>query len=181
VTLNNATLAGSDAGNYTVAVGNTTSANISQRALTIASITASNKIFDGTTSATITGYTFDAAIAGDNLTFTSLTGSFDDPNVGIRTVTLLSGVFGGSDAANYSFNLGIPTVMANILTLPTVENVPKSFASVENYFQILHVLSNDLFQRNDYGFKKRNNFFDDAPIWLYQLKNSEDPFSKIND
>ena len=46
------TIGGADAGNYTLTQP-TTTANITAKALTVSGVTASNKVYDGTTTATL--------------------------------------------------------------------------------------------------------------------------------
>jgi filamentous hemagglutinin family protein len=89
-----AALSGTDAGNYTVSYTDT--ADITVKALTVSGFGASDKVYDGTTAATVNG-TFTDAISGDDLT---LTGSFSDKNAGGgKTVTA---TLTGTDAGNYT-------------------------------------------------------------------------------
>ena len=106
VTFGALTLGGADAGNYVLAAtGNQSSvtADITAKEITVSGITASNKIYDGTTDATVntTGATFTGMITGDNLTV-STSGTFGDKNVGTgKTVTFGALTLGGTDAGNY--------------------------------------------------------------------------------
>ena len=106
VTFGALTLGGTDAGNYVLAAtGNQSSvtADITAKEITVSGITASNKVYDGTTDATVntTGATFTGMITGDNLTV-STSGTFGDKNVGTgKTVTFGALTLGGTDAGNY--------------------------------------------------------------------------------
>ena len=97
-------LTGEAAGNYELS-GNAaaTTADITAKEITVSGITASNKVYDGNTTATVntTGATFTGMITGDNLTV-STSGTFGDKNVGTgKTVTFGALTLGGTDAANY--------------------------------------------------------------------------------
>ena len=74
--------------------------------MTVSGITASDKVYDGTTTATLilTNPTFTGIVSGDNLTVTApTTGTFADANVGTgKTVTFSSGItLGGTSVGNY--------------------------------------------------------------------------------
>ena len=76
VTVNSITLVdgtnGGLASNYTISSGQTTTANITAKALTVSGITASDKTYDATTSATLgTGsVSYGGLVSGDTLTGT---------------------------------------------------------------------------------------------------------------
>ncbi|MHA4868774.1 YDG domain-containing protein [Duganella sp. PWIR1] len=94
-------LSGADAGNYTLSVGSAGSAAITPRALT-ASVTASDKVYDGTTAASIAFSS--TALAGD-LVQVSGSGAFSDKNAGVGKSVMVSGVqLSGADAGNYTFS-----------------------------------------------------------------------------
>ena len=105
--MNSITLAdgtnGGLASNYTISSGQTTTADITAKALTVSGITASNKTYDATTSATLgTGtVSYGGLVSGDTLTGT-YSGVFDNANVGTgKTVTITSS-YGGTDVNNYT-------------------------------------------------------------------------------
>lgn len=109
-------ITGASAGNYTL-VQPITSADITPAGLTVSGITASDKVYDGTTAATLN--TGSAAlvgvITGDNVTLdaTSASGVFADKNVGAgKTVTISGLAIAGTDAGNYT--LTQPTATASI-------------------------------------------------------------------
>ena len=99
VNVQNASLSGTDAGNYVLASTNgTTSATIAQRALALGFM-AAGKTYDGTTAATVA--VTDDRVAGDVLTATA-TGAFADKNAGVnKAVTVQNASLSGTDAANY--------------------------------------------------------------------------------
>ena len=113
VTVSGITINGTDAANYTLAsTGATTSANITPRALTV-NATASDKVYDGTTGATVT--LADNRVSGDVLTDADQVANFDDKNVGAaKTVTVNGIAINGTDAANYTLASTGATTSANI-------------------------------------------------------------------
>ena len=108
VTISGITLSGDDAGNYVLDTENQTpiiaTADIAAKTVTVTSgITASNKTYDGTTSATLSGSSavISGKVTGDKLTV-SATGKFGDKNAGTgKTVTISSISLTGSDRGNY--------------------------------------------------------------------------------
>jgi len=98
-------------------------------ALTITSAAASNKPYDGTTAATITG-TLSGVVNGDVVTLNG-TGTFASANVGTGIAVTSTSTLGGSGASNYT--LTQPTgLTANItqatLTI-TANNVTKTYGT----------------------------------------------------
>ena len=94
---------GADVGNYSVTDHSTVTANITAKALTVSGITASDKTYDGSTSATLgTGsVSYGGLVSGDTLTGT-FSGVFNNANVGTgKTVTITSS-YGGTDVNNYT-------------------------------------------------------------------------------
>ena len=128
VTVQNASLSGTDAGNYSVVnTGGVTTANISQRALDL-SFAGVNKVYDGLTGAAVT--IGDNRIAGDQLT-ASASASFGDKNAANgKTVTVQNASVSGADAGNYAIvNTGGATT-ANI----TQRALDLSFAGVNKVY-----------------------------------------------
>jgi hypothetical protein len=110
------TISGADSGNYALAQP-TTTASITKAGLTVTGIVAEDKIYDGTTTATLfTGGAHLAGVfSGDivNLVTVGAIGTFADPNIGVGKLVTVSGLtISGGDAANY--NLTQPTTTANI-------------------------------------------------------------------
>jgi filamentous hemagglutinin family protein len=115
VTYNSLLQTGADAGNYTLSsTSGTTSANITQKALTVSSITAANKTYDQTTAATISsaGATYSGLIAGDALAV-SATGVFSDKNAATGKTVNLTSSYSGADVGNYAIT-SQTTTTANI-------------------------------------------------------------------
>ena len=129
VTNNCITLSDGDNGglatNYTISTGQTTTANITPKTLTISGITASNKTYDGTVSATTddSGATFTGLVTvdgvADDVTVSS-TGTFDNKNVGVGKEVTLVETTGGDDVGNYNITKQGSTtanVTAKVLTI----------------------------------------------------------------
>ncbi|ULU23727.1 YDG domain-containing protein [Dyella terrae] len=112
-----AQLTGNKAGNYYLVAPSGLTANITPKALTISQVTASNKTYDGTTTATLntgSGSLF-GVVGTDNVTLSSAgaTGNFSQSDVGNNLAVSTSGFgLGGTAAANYT--LIQPTLYANI-------------------------------------------------------------------
>ena len=99
VTASSISLSGTDAGNYTVNTSATDTADITTRTLTV-NLTGDNRVYDGTTDATISST--DDRVSGDNLAL-DYTAAFSDPNVGNGKSISVTGIsLLGSDAGNYS-------------------------------------------------------------------------------
>ena len=115
VTVSGQTLGGADAWKYTLTEP-TTTADITAKELTVTGIAANNKVYDGTTTATLIGApgTLDGVVGGDTVTLDGATvGTFADKNVGTgKTVTVSGQTLGGADAGNYT--LTEPTATADI-------------------------------------------------------------------
>ncbi|MBI2772711.1 MAG: filamentous hemagglutinin N-terminal domain-containing protein [Burkholderiales bacterium] len=111
VSVTGITLGGTDAGNYTFNTTASTAADITARTLAV-SATAANRVYDGTTAASVT--LGDNRVAGDALTISSTGASFADKNAGTgKTVTAGGIAVTGTDAGNYTFNSSAVTT-ANI-------------------------------------------------------------------
>jgi hypothetical protein len=110
VTASGISISGADSANYTANTTATTTANITAKPLLV-SITASDKVYNGSTAATVT-YA-DDRISGDSFSVSG-TANFDSAAVGTsRTVTANSISLSGTDSANYSPNT-TATTTANI-------------------------------------------------------------------
>jgi phosphotransferase system IIA component len=120
VTVSGLTLGGPQAGDYTLAQPNTT-ANITPAILTgstgVTGITASDKMYDATTKATLntSGATLLGVLSGDTVTLNTsgAIGTFASKDVGTGITVAISGLtLGGPQASDYS--LVQPTATANI-------------------------------------------------------------------
>ncbi len=113
VTATGLSLSGADAGDYTVNSTATATANITALSIT-GSIAVGNKVYDGTTAATITARTLSGQIAGDAVNYVGGTATFSTKDVG--TTKPVSGTalsLSGADAGNYTVNT-TATTTANI-------------------------------------------------------------------
>ena len=115
VTIAGITDGGADAGNYTLSNSSaTTLANITPLGLTVTG-TAANKVYDGSTAATVISLTASGVIAGDTVSFADASAAFADKNVGNGKSVSISGITdGGADAANYTLNNTATSALANI-------------------------------------------------------------------
>ena len=117
VTISGLTFAGDAAANYTLTQP-TAIANILPATLAVSGIIASNKVYDGTTFATLSvdAATLNGVINGDSVALNTngATGTFADANVGTnKTVTISGLIIGGTQSVDYT--LIPPTTIANIL------------------------------------------------------------------
>src|SRR6185503_13094669 len=104
-------ISGTDSGNYNANTNASTTANITKAALTVTA-TGVNKVYDGTTNATVT--LSDNRIAGDVLTPSYTAASFLDKNVGNGKTVNVTGIsISGTDSGNYNANTNASTT-ANI-------------------------------------------------------------------
>ncbi len=104
--------------NYSITPVSDTTGVISAVSLT-PSITADNKIYDGTTDANFNTKTLDGIIGTDDVKLEVGSASFDDKNVGTgKTVTASSLTLSGSDAGNYTLSTLSTTNTADITVRP---------------------------------------------------------------
>ena len=106
VTVSGATLSGTDSGNYTLSssTGSTT-ADITQRTLTIEGITGPSRAYDGSTNATpvTSGIVYGNKVSSDSLSLSSSSGVFSDgKDVGSNKPVNLTNVYTGTDLGNYN-------------------------------------------------------------------------------
>jgi hypothetical protein len=96
---------GNSGNNYTVTTVDDLTGAITAKALTVNGVVANNKVYDGTTVATLTtGAASVTPLGSDMVTLSSVgaTGAFADPNVGMaKPVTVMGFTIGGADAGNY--------------------------------------------------------------------------------
>ncbi len=97
------TLSGSSAGNYTLTQPSPLSADITPKTLTVTGMTAENKVYDGTTIATLFGGTLSGVIGSDNVyLLNALTGTFASPGAGNGIAVATSLSLSGASAGNYT-------------------------------------------------------------------------------
>jgi len=93
---------------------------VNPKLLTITGLSATNKIYDGTTTATVTGTpVINGKVGNDTVTITLGTASFASAAVGNnKTIIFSNWSLGGSDAANYTLSAQSAAVTANITAKP---------------------------------------------------------------
>ncbi|WP_165073093.1 beta strand repeat-containing protein [Paludisphaera rhizosphaerae] len=116
ITFATPSIGGLDAGNYTFHP--TITGNITPAEITVSGITASNKVYDGTTDADLDlgGVSYTGVVVGDDVTIddSSAVGRFDDKNVGAGKAVSIDGLTKvGADAGNYIFQFS-PGVTADV-------------------------------------------------------------------
>jgi filamentous hemagglutinin family protein len=95
------TISGADAANYTVSVGQT-AANITPQTVVVnGTVTANNKVYDGTTAATLTSNSTVSGVIGSDQMVLNQVGTFADKNVGVAKPVSISNQISGADAGNY--------------------------------------------------------------------------------
>jgi hypothetical protein len=98
---------------YASAYGESNTRTVAQKAIT-GSFTANNKVYNGTTAATVATRSLTGVLAGDTVTLTGGTATFDTATVGTgKTVTLTGATLTGTHAANYTLS-SVSTTTANI-------------------------------------------------------------------
>ena len=107
VTVNSITLSdGSNGGlasNYTISAGQTTTANIAGKALTVSGITAPNKTYDGNTNAPldVSSISYSGLVSGDDIGGL-FSGTFENKNIGTGKTVTISSSYSGVDSGNYT-------------------------------------------------------------------------------
>jgi hypothetical protein len=92
---------GNSGGNYNVSYADNTASTIVAKALTVSGQSASNKVYDGSTTATLTGGTLAGVLSGESVTLTEA-GNFATADVGAGIAVTAADSIAGSDAGNYS-------------------------------------------------------------------------------
>ena len=122
-------LSGTDAGNYTVNASHTAKADITAKPVT-GSFTASNKVYDGNTDASVTNRSLNGTITGDTVSLSGGTASFGTKDVANgKTVTLSGASLAGSDAGNYNLT-SVGTATADI----TAKELTGSFTAANKVY-----------------------------------------------
>ena len=121
-------LTGADAANYSLSGQPSLTADITAKELTVTGAVASNKVYDGTTDATVSGASLSGIVGDDEVSLLNTTsGSFDYANVGTGITVTTSMSIDGADAGNYSLS-GQPSLTADI----TAKSLTITGAIVEN-------------------------------------------------
>jgi len=143
VTASGYAIAGADVANYTLSAQPAiAAADITAASLTITGVTASNKVYDAATTATLTVGTLNGIIGSDEVTYTAGTGTFADKNVGnAKEVTASGYAIAGADVANYTLSAQ-PAVAATDITAAaltaTAENKTKVYGDVNPALTIVY-------------------------------------------
>ncbi|MGV8867208.1 MAG: YDG domain-containing protein [Janthinobacterium svalbardensis] len=115
------------ASNYSVGPVSGLAASIAQKALSVTGVAAANKVYDGSTKATVSGGALNGLVGGETLGLSGLSGAFGDKNAGTGKAVIVSGAQisdGTGLASNYA--VSNPTdVTANIsqASISSVTNV----------------------------------------------------------
>ncbi|EJN03236.1 YDG domain-containing protein [Herbaspirillum sp. YR522] len=126
------TLSGADASNYNLVQPTGLSATIGKADLALSGLSASDKVYDGATQASLAGTASVTAIGSDVVTLGGTgSGAFADKNVGNNKAVLVSGyTLSGADAGNYT--LVVPSsltarITPAALTVSGITAADKSF------------------------------------------------------
>jgi hypothetical protein len=114
VQVSGAALTGADAGNYFIVLPMGLLASITPASLTLAGLNAAGKVYDGTTSATVSA-TANGVLGQDVVSVVGGSGSFADKNAGTGKLVTASGFrLAGADAGNYTLQTTGGTAQATI-------------------------------------------------------------------
>ena len=121
--------------NFNGSTSSTISQTITGKSLTVSGITASDKLYDGNTTATLIGApgTLVGVMLGDDVSLAGTAiGTFDTPDVGAgKTVTISGQFLAGVDAPNYT--LIEPTTVASITNnIPTITSINPTFINTND-------------------------------------------------
>jgi hypothetical protein len=131
VTFSGYSLAGTDAGNYTLSAQPTSvTANITAKPVTI-TVNVNNKTYDGTTTATGT-VIINGKIGSDDVSAVAGTAEFEDATAGNgKTVTFSGWSLSGADAGNYSLAEQPETATANITPATLTLSVSNALSPID--------------------------------------------------
>lgn len=134
VTVTGYALTGPDAVNYQLTQPEGITADITPALLTLNGLTAANKLFDGSASATVTSFgTLKGVKGSDNVTLntTSATASFANSMIGYKKPVTVDGLtLGGADAGNYALAPQLTTAGIGIVSNSSVESVATSLYTI---------------------------------------------------
>jgi len=123
VNVSGLSLSGADAGNYSL-VPPVLAASITPAPLVVSGLIANNKIYDGTTAASLSGAASVTPLGSDSVSVSGTAiGAFDDANVGAdKPVTVTGLVLTGADASNYTLAPLVlrASITAASLAIPTL-------------------------------------------------------------
>jgi autotransporter-associated beta strand protein len=113
------TLGGANATNYSLTQPNLTARSITAKELTVIGATTANKVYDGTTTAIVTGGTLVGVVGSDVVTLTQ-SGTFVQTGVGTNIAITSTSTISGTNAINYSLtqpSLTVRNITAKALTV----------------------------------------------------------------
>lgn len=119
--------------------------------LTITGAIANNKIYDGTTTATISGASLSGKIAGDDIVMIPGTASFATKDAGLAKTVIASGYsIGGADAGNYTLSAQPTGLTADITRYPITvtadaKSIKKGEANVTLTYTATDLFGSDVF------------------------------------
>lgn len=110
----------------------TTTANITPKTITLGPVTAANKVYDGNTSATVSG-TLNGVISSDKVALDITNASFEDKNAGQHKLVKSSNIsLSGDDKGNYNF--AVPSAVSAFaditrrpLTITGITGIDKAY------------------------------------------------------
>ncbi|HEV6968198.1 YDG domain-containing protein, partial [Roseateles sp.] len=111
------TLGGSDAGNYSLVQPAALTGTVTPRTVTVTGTAVADKVYDGTTSATLVGGSLVGVLGGDAVTLVQA-GDFADRNAGASKAVIAADALTGADAGNYSVSQ--PTGLSAAVSARTV-------------------------------------------------------------
>ncbi len=131
VTVTGLTLGGADAGNYTLVSPTGLTANITPASLAVGGLSANHKVYDATTTASVSGTPQVTPLRADDVAVAgTAAGSFSSKDVGTGISVSVSGLsLAGADAGNYAIVL--PGTLSAAITPASLLYVadPKIFSS----------------------------------------------------
>ncbi len=102
---------------------------VNPKTITLISVTASDRQYDGTTAVRLQGGELDGVLSGDDVKTENLAGRVADKNVGTNKRVTVSGALTGESAANYA--LAFPSLTVNIsqrqITLTGISAVERAY------------------------------------------------------
>ena len=130
VSVSGIALSGTDAANYSLTgTTATTTADITAKSIA-ASYTGTDKVYDGTTAATVTGSSL-GIISGDTVTISNTSAAFSDKNAGTDKTITVSGIgLSGTDALNYTLTWTTTTTTADI----TAKSITASYTGTDKTY-----------------------------------------------
>ncbi|MCW2367150.1 filamentous hemagglutinin family protein [Sphingobium sp. B7D2B] len=134
VTAYGLSLTGADAANYTIAGSVTGNIGaIARKTLSASLVGPVTKVYDGSATATISGTNLNGVVAGDAVTVSSTSASYDSKNVGTnRLVTATGLALAGADSSNYTLGSTstsgyVGTITARAVTVGTTGHGSKTY------------------------------------------------------